>query len=130
MPAPVPNYVHRARLARQDEIPARATPVHDGDTFYLRIDLGTYAAARIDPVVRFRLLDIDTYELNDPSGKGVEARNFTENQLATRRVTVATEKPVTTSQGETVGRVLGAVWVDDDKLSDLLRAAGYEKPLV
>jgi hypothetical protein len=42
-------------------------------------------------------------------------------------VTVATEKPVTTDQGETVGRVLGSVWVDDDKLSDLLRAAGHEK---
>lgn len=126
MAAPVPNYTHRARLARQDEIPTRALPVSDGDTFHLRLDLGTYVGVRVDPVVRIRLAGIDTWELHQPNG--LEARAFTLTQLLRGvPVTVATEKPIVSAAGETLGRTVGRVWIGDDDLADLLRAAGFEK---
>lgn len=131
MTPPVPNYVHYARLARPDEIPKRAQPVHDGDTFYLRVDLGTYTGnMRIDPVIQIRLKGIDTYELGDEVGDiGQAARDFTRQQLSGAGiVTVATEKPIVhTPFGTTLSRTIAQVWVDDDDLADLLRAAGFEK---
>lgn len=126
MTAPLPNYVHRARLAHVDELAGRSDPVHDGDTFYLRLDLGTYAGTRIDPVIRVRLAGIDTYELREPLGPA--ARDFTRARLEQGPVTAATEKPVVLFAGETLGRVVARVWIGDSDLADLLRAAGYEKP--
>lgn len=126
MPAPIPNYVHRARLARSDEIPPRAMPVHDGDTFYLRIDLGTYSGVRIDPVVEIRLKGIDVYEISQPHGK--EARNFVTNELFVGPVTVQTEKPLGGSD-KTFTRTVGQVWIGSEDLVDLLRQNGFEKVL-
>lgn len=127
MSAPAPNYVHRARLARQDEIPKRATPVHDGDSFYLRIDLGTYCGVRVDPVVYIRLKGIDTFELSEPLGK--EARDAALEYLTLAgRVTVATEKPIVGGVlGSTLGRTVAQVWVDDQDLAELLRTQGLAK---
>lgn len=135
MAAPTPNYVHRARLAHPDELPAHAVPVHDADTFYLRLDLGTYTGARIDPVIRIRLAGIDCWEVSpakpsplDPGYvKGYAARDLARSLLEKREVTAATEKPIVSDSGETLGRTVARVWVGDDELPDLLRAAGYEK---
>lgn len=46
--------------------------VHDGDTVKLQVDLGFH----ISIIEKFRLGGINAYELGDPSGKGVEARNY------------------------------------------------------
>jgi endonuclease YncB( thermonuclease family) len=116
--APAPNYVHRARLAERNEIPPRAVPVHDGDTFYLRLDLGTYAGVRVDPVVEIRLQGIDTWELAQPLG--LEARAFTALQLTSGKpITVQTVKPDLTPLGFTFQRTAAHVWIGDDLLADL-----------
>lgn len=117
MPAPIPNYVHDATYV---EPSARQRP--DADTYRLRLDLGTYSEVKIDPVVIIRLKGFDAVELTSPKGK--EARDFAINLLRTRHVTVATDKPISDT---TFVRTVADVWVGDDKLSDLLRAAGYEK---
>lgn len=127
MSAPAPNYVHRARLARQDEIPKRAHPVSDGDSFYLRLDFGFYNGVKLDPVVYIRLKGIDTHELSQPGG--VEARQFTLDQLlGAGQVTAGTEKPIIGgSFGSTLGRTVAQVWVDDDDLAVILREGGHAK---
>lgn len=132
MTPPTPNYVHRARLARADEVPPGAVPVHDGDTFYLRLDLGTYAGARIDPVIRIRLAGIDAVELSSPLGPAARKRTLDllsgSGSAFDPRLTVATEKPDSAARlGETLGRTVARVWVDGDDLADVLRNDGFEK---
>lgn len=121
--APTPNYVHRATYVAPT---GRRRP--DGDTFRLRLDLGTYAGTvLIDPVVTIRLKGIDCYEWS--TAKGKEAAAFCAGLLANARsIVVATEKPQGGSLGETLARTVAQVWVDDWDLADLLRAAGFAKP--
>lgn len=126
---PVPNYVHRARLAMRIETPNGVDPVHDGDTYWLVIDLGQYSGGvRVPLVVDVRLAGIDTWELNDTQGRGIAAREAARNFLV-GALTVATEKPIVPKAGGTLGRTVGRVWcgASDRDLADLLRAGGHAK---
>lgn len=122
MSAPLVAWVHPATFV---EPSGRQRP--DGDTFRLRLDLGTYAGnVRIDPVVTIRLVGIDVYELNDPTGLGLVARDFALQRLRhAAAIVVATDKP---DPSGTLARTPARVWVDGDDLAELLRAAGFEKP--
>jgi hypothetical protein len=63
-----------------------------------------------------------------PSAARSRGAQFTLTQLLRGvPVTVATEKPIVSAAGETLGRTVGRVWIGDDDLADLLRAAGFEK---
>lgn len=119
MAAPVPTYVHPAVYV---EAEPRQRP--DGDTFRLRIDLGTYSGGvRIDPVIDVRLKGIDAWELSQPLG--VKARDFALVHLrAASNIIVATDKLVADA---TLQRTVARVWVDDEDLADLLRASGFAK---
>lgn len=95
----------------------------DGDTFRMRLDLGTYCGVQVDPVVRLRLEGADAWELKDP--KGPEARDFA--LLMLRNATEIVVQTVKGEADETLGRVVGRVWVDGVDLGDLLRERGYTK---
>lgn len=98
----------------------------DGDTFRLRLDLGTYCGVRVDPVVRVRLEGIDTWEMSQPGGAA--ARDFTLGALrAATDIVVQTRRTVA---DETLGRVVARVWVDGADLAELLRAGGHEKRIL
>jgi endonuclease YncB( thermonuclease family) len=125
---PSPNYVHAASFLTG----------HDGDSFWLRVDFGMNThGVRFELPLYCRLYGIDTYEIpggsksvNDPGyTKGLLARDFTEAVLkSAARVVVQTVKPDGKMVGEEkYGRFLCRVWADDQELSDLLRAQGYEK---
>lgn len=118
MTAPTPNYAHKATLDR----------VVDGDTYWLRLDLGTYAGVRDELVVDVRLEGIDIVERGDALGPA--ARRAAEAILSEAdRIIVQTSKPdLTAPIGATFARTRGRVWVDGQDLADVLRAAGYEKP--
>lgn len=117
--APVPAWVHPATYV---EPTPRQRP--DGDTFRLRLDLGTYAGnVRIDPVITIRLAGIDVVELRSPTGPA--ARDFTRDRLrGATSIIVATNKP---DPADTLARTPARVWVDGLELADLLRDAGYAK---
>jgi endonuclease YncB( thermonuclease family) len=116
MSVPVPNYVHKATLVS----------VHDGDTFRLRINLGTYVGVLIDPAVDIRLQGIDCWELGQPGGTA--ARDFTQSALTSgKAITIQTVKLDLSSMSPTFARQPGYVWIGDDSLTDLLRTAGHEK---
>lgn len=118
MSAPIPNYAHRATFIEG----------HDGDSFWLSVDLGvnTHGIRFVMPMY-VRLYGIDTWELTQP--KGVAARGFTIASLAgAQQITVQTIRPDGRQVGEEkYGRFLARVWADDAELADLLRAAGFEK---
>ena len=79
-----------------------------------------------------RLYGIDTWEMTGPNkDKGAAARAFTADVLTRAHIiTVQTIHPdLRAPELEKYGRVLAAVWVDDDLLSDLLRAGGHEKQI-
>jgi endonuclease YncB( thermonuclease family) len=114
---PRPNYAHKATFISG----------HDGDSFWLSVDFGAnmHGVKLVLPMY-VRLYGIDTWEINQ--ALGVEARDFTNNLLQTKAIVVQTIKPDNESVGlEKYGRFLARVFVGQDELSDLLRAAGYEK---
>lgn len=118
MPAPTPNYAHRATFLRG----------RDGDSFWLTVDFGQLTAGvKLELPMYVRLYGIDAWELSQPLGPA--ARDFTTQHLSTAyRITVQTIKPDGRLVGlEKYGRWLARVWVDDAELADLLRAGGYEK---
>lgn len=121
MPAPHPNYAFHATVLT----------VHDGDTVRFSVDRGQITHGIHDtPEWTVRLHGIDTWELTGPNrDKGAAARAFTASVLSKAQViTVQTIHPdLRPPELEKYGRVLAAVWADDELLSDLLRAAGHEK---
>jgi endonuclease YncB( thermonuclease family) len=124
-PEPTPDYAHRATY-----VPAVGRQRDDGDTFRLRLDLGTYVRVRLDPVVPIRLHGIDTWELGgvvhplDPDrAKGRAAAAATAALLGKAgRITAQT-----LNLTDTLGRQVARVWVDGHDLADLLRVGGHEK---
>lgn len=122
--APRPNYAHHATVLS----------VHDGDTITFRVDRGQIThGITDDPTWTVRLFGIDTWELSGAhKEKGAAARAFTADVLSkAHTITVQTIHPDLRPPAlEKYGRVLAAVWVDDDLLSDLLRAGGHEKQIV
>lgn len=123
MPAPRPNYAFHARYLSN----------HDGDTMVFEVDRGQLTHGIHDtPEWTVRLFGIDTWEMTGADrDKGAAAKAFTQDALTrAHTITVATIHPdLRPPELEKYGRVLAAVWVDDDLLSDLLRAAGHEKQL-
>jgi len=121
MPAPRPSYSYHATVLT----------VHDGDTATFRVDRGQITHGIHDvPEWTIRLYGIDTWELTGKDkAKGQAAKAFTQDALSKAVVvTVQTIHPdLRPPELEKYGRVLCAVWVDDELLSDLLRAAGHEK---
>lgn len=118
MSAPIPNYANKATLDR----------VVDGDTYWLRLDKGTYAGIRDELVVDVRLEGIDIVERNDVLGPA--ARRAAEAFLTEAgRIIVQTVKPDLTGPiGATFQRTRGHVWVDGRDMAELMRQAGFEKP--
>lgn len=118
MLAPVPNYAHKASFLQG----------YDGDSFWLTVDFGRLTSGvKLELPLYVRLYAIDTWELSQPLGK--EARDFTNKVLSeATSIIVQTIKPDGKPLGqEKYGRFLAWVWVDDQLLSDLLRANGFEK---
>jgi endonuclease YncB( thermonuclease family) len=115
--APAPNYAHKATFLRG----------HDGDSFWLSVDFGmNVAGVQLVLPCYVRLANIDCWELSQPLG--LEAKTYTEVHLYRGPVVVQTIKPSGSQVGkDEYGRWLARVFVGDDELSDLLRAAGYEK---
>jgi endonuclease YncB( thermonuclease family) len=123
MTTPRPNYAHHATVVS----------VHDGDTITFRVDRGQIThGITDDPTWTVRLFAIDTWELTGPDKlKGQAAKAFVLAALAgAHTITVQTIHPdLRPPELEKYGRVLAAVWVDDELLSDLLRAGGHEKQI-
>lgn len=118
MTPPVPNYTHKATLDR----------VVDGDTYWLRLDLGTYAGVRDELVVDVRLEGIDVVEADTPHGPAATQR-ARELLTGASEILVQTSKPDLSSPlGASFARTRGHVWVDGQDMAELMRAAGYEKP--
>lgn len=122
MTPPVPNYTHKATLDR----------VVDGDTYWLRLDLGTYAGVRAELVVDVRLEGIDVVEASSPTGAAAtqHARDLLTGASAGRvpEIVVQTSKPdLSGPLGASFARTRGHVWVDGHDMADLMRSAGYEK---
>jgi endonuclease YncB( thermonuclease family) len=118
MSGPAPNYTHKAELVER---------VIDGDTYLLRLDLGTYAGVRLDPVVDIRLEGIDVVERS--SALGPAAAALAEATLRRGKIVVQTSKPdLSGPLGVTFARTRGRVWVDGTDVADVLRSGGYEKP--
>lgn len=118
MVAPIPNYAHKATYVKD----------HDGDSFWFNVDFGQLTlGVKLELPLYIRLYGIDVWEIAQP--KGIEARDFTILKLSTaKKIIVQTIKPDGTTVGfEKYGRWFARVWVDDDELSDLLRAQGFEK---
>lgn len=118
MPAPIPNYAHKATFIRG----------HDGDSFWLAVDFGmNTAGVRLVLPCYIRLYGIDTWELAQP--RGIEARDAVNAWLSTAvTITVQTIRPDGRNVGEEkYGRWLARVFVGDDELSNLLRDNGFEK---
>lgn len=96
--------------------------VHDGDTFLLEIDQGC-GDRRVEWI---RLSGIDVWEMSQQLGPS--ARAFCINAFAqASKITIQTFK---TKSGEDVTsfiRYVADVWVDNESLAGLLRAAGFEK---
>lgn len=119
MSAPAPNYAHRATFLKG----------HDGDSFWLSVDFGmnTHGVTLVLPLY-VRLHGVDALELSQAGGGA--ARDFTTAKLqAAQRIVAQTIRPDGVSVGEEkFGRWLTRVFVDDDELSDLVRAAGFAKP--
>ena len=75
--------------------------VVDGDTLIIDVDVGFCITIR----QRFRLKDINAYEIKDPNGKGIEARKRVE-QLISEKGPVVLLK---TYKEEKFGRYLAEV---------------------
>jgi endonuclease YncB( thermonuclease family) len=103
-------YVYRATCER----------VIDGDTYVLRIDLGFRCAVSFEA----RLHGIDCPERNTTAGKA--ATLYVENLL----IPFGGPAPLIVrsyKDARSFARWVCDVWVDDEPLADLLRAAGHEK---
>jgi endonuclease YncB( thermonuclease family) len=118
MASPQPNYAHKASFLR----------AYDGDSFWLEVDFGRLTSGvTLTLPLYLRLYGIDTWELNQPGG--FAARDYTTKLLLSGEpIVVQTLKPDGKQLGqEKFGRFLARVWVGDDELAELLRAAGHEK---
>jgi endonuclease YncB( thermonuclease family) len=113
--APTEDYVRRV---------AEVVRVHDGDTYLFRLDQGL--GDRRECWLRLR--GIDTPELSQPGG--YEARDFAAAQInAAKEIVIQTFKTSTGTDVMTFIRYVADVWLDGVPLADMLRAAGFVKPV-
>lgn len=101
-----PAYTYRAICTR----------VIDGDTFVLTVDLGFRCSVSIEA----RLRGIDAPERNTDAGK--QATAFVQDVIAGRPLLIESYR-----DERSFARWVCEVWVGDDSLAELLRAAGFEK---
>lgn len=115
MTAPAINYARRV---------ANVVRVHDGDTYLVQLDQGLGDAREC----WLRLRGLDTPELDEPNG--IAARDFAAAHIAgAAEIVVQTFKRSTGADLMTFVRYVADVWLDGVPLADLLRAAGYVKPV-
>ncbi len=97
---------------------ARVISVYDGDTF-------TIIAKHLGKYFKFvvRLYGIDCYELKDPSGKGLKAKEFVNNMILNKIVDIEVLNN-TYYDGKLInekyGRLLSIIKIDNKNLADEL----------
>jgi micrococcal nuclease len=103
------------------------TNIVDGDTFDATVDLGFHATMAL----RFRMLGIDTPELRPRGGTAetrasekkaaLAAKSFLSQQIYGKLVNIETAK------GDSFGRWLAEVHLDDVNINCLMIEAGHAK---
>lgn len=97
---------------------------------YVRAVDGDTVELKIERIFKVRIRDIDAIELKQQGGK--EARAFVDNLLSQARqikIFVPSNDPHKLMDIQSFERLVADVYVDGCNLADLLRTAGYEKPV-
>ena len=95
---------------------------------YVRILDGDTIEFEIRRRFKVRLEGIDVYEKNTEQGE--EATDFVDNILLDAeviKVFIPSNNPIKLMDINSFSRIVGQVYVDDTNLTDLLRAAHYDK---
>ena len=108
---PIINYVRRVKEIKD---------VHDGDTYRLLIDqgVGDYRDLWV------RLRNIDTWELNNPDGSGIVARDGLDVYLRSAKEIIIQTFKTRAGAGEdlmTFIRYVADIWVDGIFLTDWIK---------
>ncbi len=97
---------------------------------FIRAIDGDTVQVRIERTFNIRLRDIDVLELKEQGGK--EARDFVKKQMEEAsiiKVFIPSNDPHKLMDMQSFERLIADVYVDGRNLADVLRTAGYEKPL-
>ena len=114
MSAPEPCYVRKAQFV---------APV-DGDSFYVRLDHGSFPNTRSEDTIEVRVLDLWCPELDEPGGP--EAADFTTSVMRqAAKIVVQTFRTKGDKGKGSFARTIGDVWVDDERLADVVVGAHH-----
>ncbi len=97
---------------------------------FVRAIDGDTVQVKIERTFNIRLRDIDVIELKEQGGK--EARDFVARQMEeanTIKVFIPSNDPHKLMDMQSFERLVADVYIDGRNLADVLRTAGYEKPL-
>ena len=97
---------------------------------FIRAIDGDTVQVKIERTFNIRLRDIDVIELKEQGGK--EARDFVKKQMeeaSTIKIFIPSNDPHKLMDMQSFERLVADVYLDGRNLADILRTAGYEKPI-